>query len=69
MIEKDCMQQSEMMIIIVIFTVILVLMLVVVVALVVRLLRSRTKVMDSSEMSSDTHSRYTLPRLSIATTI
>lgn len=67
--EKDCIQHSEVIIIIVIFTVILVLMLVVVVALVIRLLRSRTKVMDSSEMSSETQSRYTLPRLSIATTM
>ncbi|XP_076455662.1 EGF-like domain-containing protein 2 isoform X2 [Babylonia areolata] len=68
--EIDCMQRSEVVIIIVIFVVILCLLVVVVVVMVVSLLRSRQKVVSASDMSTvDTQSRYSLPRLSLATTM
>ncbi|XP_070174759.1 EGF-like domain-containing protein 2 [Littorina saxatilis] len=67
--DQDCMQHTQVVTVIIIFSVVLLLMLLLIIALVVCLLRSRSKVVDAPDMTSNTMSRYSLPRLSVATSI
>ncbi|KAL8601336.1 hypothetical protein ACOMHN_054629 [Nucella lapillus] len=67
---EDCMQRSEVVIIIAIFTVILFLLLLALVIIVVNFLRSRQKVVNTPAPScADSQCHYSLPRLSLATTM